>query len=137
MKNTKAEFAEVLQGLGKSDTKNVGEPVFYIELESPLDGETDYLVTVAVNGKTYGLTRPHEGDYLDPRIIYFSLTDGHQVDFVDGAKKQSDASAKCDLSHYSGTATVTLYKTDPQTDGTYPTGLVKVKEQTVQIENGD
>ena len=137
MKNTKAEFDEVLQGLGKSDTHNVGEPVFYIELTEPLDGETDYLVTVAVDGKTYGLTRPHEGDYLDPRIIYFSLTDGAQIDFVNGVRKSNNANAKCDLSSYTGTATVTLYKTDPQQSGVYPTGLVQVKQQTVQIENGD
>lgn len=133
---TKSDFDEVLRKLGKSDDKNVGEPVFYLLLDGPLDKATDYLVTVNVKGKTYGLTRPHGGSYVDDSVIYFSLTNGHQVDFVDGAKKQSDVEAACDLSDYSGTATVTLYKTDAQTEGTYPTGLEQIKQETVQISNG-
>lgn len=134
---TKSDFDEVLSGLGKSDDKNVGEPVIYILMDSPLDKSTDYLVTVDVKGKAYGLTRPHSGDYVDDTVIYFSLTDGHQVDFVDGVRKQSDEEAACDLSDYSGTATVTLYKTDAQSEGTYPTGLEQIKQETIQISNGD
>lgn len=111
--------------------------MFYIELQDALDDATDYLVTVEVDGKTYGLTRPHDGDYVSQKVIYFSLTDGAQVDFVNGVRKSNNANAKKDLSSYTGTATVTLYKTDPQSSGTYPTGLVKVKEQQIQIENGD
>ena len=56
---------------------------------------------------------------------------------MNGVRKSNNANAKKDLSSYTGTATVTLYKTDPQSSGTYPTGLVKVKEQQIQIENGD
>lgn len=123
----------MLQKLGKSDDKNVGEPVFYILLDEALDTVYDYLVTVNVKGKTYGLTRPHDGSYVDNSVIYFALTDGHQVDFVDGQKKQSDEEAACDLSDYSGQAVVTLYKTDDQEEGVYPTGLVQVKQETIQI----
>lgn len=135
---TKAAFDKVLEGLGLGpDPHNVGDQVFYIVLDKPLSSDDDYLVTVAVNGKTYGLTRPHGGSYLSPKIIYFSMVDGHQVDFVDGVRKQSDTAAKCDLSKFSGDAVVTLYKTDAQTEGTYPTGLVRIQQQTITFANGD
>lgn len=94
-------------------------------------------MVVNVKDHAYGLTCPASERKTGWTKMYWQLTDGKQVDFLDGEKKGSNAAAKCDLAGYSGTATVTLYKTDTQVKGTYPTGLVKVKEQTVQIQNGD
>ena len=133
---SKQDFQSVLDELGAEDTHNVGEPLFYIVLESPLDAETDYLVTVAVDGKTYGLTRPHGGDYASDKLIYFSLTDGAQIDFVNGVRKSNNANAKKDLSDFEGQATVSLYKTNAQQPGVYPTGLELIKQEAIQLSRG-
>ena len=106
-------------------------------VDEPLASDTDFLITNEVNGKTYGICCPHEGRSPKATILYFSMVDGFQVDFVDGKKKQSDKAAACDLSDFNGIATLTLYKTDPQKAGVYPTGLEQIKQQTVQIGSGE
>ena len=103
----------------------------------PLGNTVDYLFTVDVQGKTYGITAPAKDRKGTEIKLYFSLDSGRQVDFVDGIKKESDDAAKCDLSSFSGDAVMKFYKTDPQQDGVWPTGLKLVRQKTLHIENGD
>lgn len=133
-KATKAEADAALSATGKQ-VKDAANNTFYLIFDRAIGNKVDLLITVEVNNKTYGITSPAADRKGDEIKLYFSLGSGRQIDFVDGAKKESDATAKVDLSSYSGTAKMTLYRTDKQTEGVYPTGLVQLDQQTIQIQN--
>lgn len=136
-KATKDDADAALSAVGNKVT-DCGDNTFYFIFDEPLPVDDDYLITVDVKGHTYGICSPASSRKATPGCIklYFQLNNGKQVDFLDGKKKQADAEAVCDLSDFTGTATMTLYKTDKQEDGVYPTGLEKLKLKTIQISNG-
>lgn len=130
----KATRAEVNEALQVSDGADC---TFFVTFDGQLGTEDDLLITVAVKDHVYGITSPGSSRRATSTKLYFTLANGRQTDFVDGAKKTTDAAAKCDLSDFTGDATLTVYKTDPQTVGTYPTGLVQIKQETIHITMGD
>lgn len=119
-----------VEATGQADAK-VGQ-VFVVKFDKPI-GDHDYLVTVAINGKTYGLGV--EGKKSPTwQQIYFTLQDGRQVDFVDGAPKTTNASAKLDLSSPSGTAVLTVYQLEGDFDAKeYPTDMTEIATQTINL----
>lgn len=113
------------------------DDTFYFIFDEPIDKDADLLITVDVNGHEYGIVSPASSRADVPGCIklYFTLSDGKQTDFVDRVKVEDPESAKCDLSEFTGTALMSLYVTDKQVEGTYPTGRMLVKRKTLPIAN--
>lgn len=117
--------------LGVSDCV---DQTFYIKFNKEL-GDKDYLIVQEVQGKKYGLIIEASKNPTWKKA-YWTLTDGRQVDFVDGAKKASNNAAKVDLSSFSGAVNTTVYQLTGAWDGnTYPTDLVEIGQTTITVSN--
>lgn len=128
---TKQEANEVLSSVGNPVTGAADETLYFI-FDSPLDPDTDYLVTVDAD-KQYGITSPSSSRKSVPHAtkLYFTLKSGKQTDFVNQVKCDDPENGKLDLSTYQGKLTMRFYRTDKQQDGVYPTGLVLLKEKAM------
>ena len=120
-----------LSAVGNKVT-DAGDDTFYVIFDEPLTG--DYLITVDADGKSYGVTSPASSRAEIPGCIklYFQLTNGKQTDFIDG-EVATPETGKLDLSDYNGDVLMSVYKTDKQSPGVYPTGRVLVKRKTIHI----
>ncbi len=134
---TKDAANAVLSSVGNPVT-DAGDNTFYLMFAEPLGSDADYLITVDANEHVYGVVSPASSREKTPGTfkLYFQLGNGKQTDFLDGVKVESAESAKCDLSSFSGTATVRFYRTDTQEVGVYPTSLQLIKLKTIEISNG-
>lgn len=132
-KATKDELDAYLSELGlDGDSNNVSDQIFYIHYSKGLDDTTDYVTFVEVNGHTYGVGHTHVEK--EETVTYFSMKNGYQVDYVDGAVKTKE-NASCDLTEYSGDAKVSLYRVDGQLDlGTYPENMTLIAETAVKVK---
>lgn len=110
---------------------------FYFIFDEPLSEDADYLITVDIDGHEYGVVSPATSRAETPGCIklYFALDDGKQTDFVDRVKVEDPESAKFDLSEFTGPAVMSLYLTDKQVEGTYPTGRILIRRKTLPIAN--
>lgn len=114
--------------LGVSDA-GVGQ-VFYAKFDKPVEAP-GLLFVVEAQGKKYGLIEPNPAGKTK---FYFTLQNGVQTDFVDGKKKANNAEGKLDLSSFSGTVTMTVYKTlTAPTTETYPTDIEQIKTESITI----
>lgn len=110
------------------------DQTFYVKFTKPL-GDYDYLVVQEYLGKKYGII-VDATKHPEWTKIYWTLADGRQVDFVDGAKKANNAAAKVDLTSFSGTIPTTIYRLAEPWDGTkYPTDLEVVDTLSIQVSN--
>lgn len=105
---------------------------FYVHFDKPL-GDCDYMIEVEIAGKKYGLGVEGKKN-PEWTKAYFTLSDGRQVDFVDGVPKTTNASAKVDLSSPSGTAVLTVYQLEGDFDPkTYPTDKTQIFTETIAL----
>lgn len=122
---------------------SVGNPVtdcstntIYIILDKPLGGTGDYLMLIETAEHTYGLTCLAQDRKPTPFKFYCELNDGKMVDYLDGEKKSDDASAKLDLSSYTGDIKVTLASCNYTDKEHYPTDIVPIESKVVSIDAG-
>lgn len=117
--------------LGVSDAV---DQTFYIKFDKEL-GDSDYLIVQEIQNKKYGLII--EGTKNPTwKKAYWTLIDGRQVDFVDGAKKANNTAAKIDLSSFSGAVPTTVYRlAEPYNGNTYPTDMVEVGKVSITVSN--
>lgn len=130
---TRGEFNEYAKSVGLDDDKmNVSDQVFYIHYAEPLDEVTDYVTMVDVNGHRYGVGHKHVEDA--ETLTYFSMKNGYQVDYVDGAVKTEENKA-CDLSGFHGEAKVSLYRVNGELDyDAYPEDMSLMAEMDIAFE---
>lgn len=137
MRATKEEANAVLSSIGNEVT-DAEDNTFFWMFDEPLPQDADYLLTVEVDGKNFGITSPSKSRKSTPNCIklYFQLNNGKQTDFVDGQKASEDT-GKFDFSTYTGVAISSLYLTDPQSDGVYPTGLKLLRQKSIYFDNAE
>lgn len=122
--------AKLTELLGKP-VSNAPEETFFVQFDREVPKGTPFLFEIVKDGKAYGTVTTTGGEGFT--VAYWSIKDGADVQFVDGVKAGDAASAKCDLADYEGDVTLTVYKTDKQTQGTYPTGLVMLRKRIIKI----
>lgn len=124
-----------LSAVGNKVTDAV-DNTLYVIFDKPIEG--DYLITVDVDDKSYGIVSTAKDRVKVPGCIklYFQLTDGKQTDFVDGEVATPETGA-FDLSSYEGDLLLSVYRTNEQSPGVYPTGRVLVKRKTIHIGGSD
>lgn len=134
---SKDEANRALSAVGNPVTDAEAYTLFAI-FDKPLDPKADYLITFDANGKSYGITSPATSRVDMPNCIklYFQLTNGKQTDFVDREKATPETGA-FDLGSFEGTAVMSVYRTDPQVEGTYPTGLSLIWRKTLEFAPTD
>lgn len=129
---TKADANELMSAeSGKKITDGVVD-TFWIVVGNPLSKDGHYFVTCDVDGKCYGLNLDVKKDNVT--IIYFSLASGEQIDFVDGTKKQDNATAKNELKGYKGKAVIRLWSTEAREGTEYPKAMNLLAEKTVAVD---
>lgn len=116
---------------------DAGDYTFYVIFDRALGTTDDYLLTVDADGTSYGVRSLGSKRKPTDTKLYFTLTSGAQVDFVDRKKKTSDETAKLDLATYEGRLVFAVWRTDPQQDGVWPTGRVLLRRQTIEVTQDD
>lgn len=131
---TAEEANEALSSIGNPVT-DAGDYTFFWMFDEPLPADQDYLCTVEVGGKTFGVVSDAASRVPGCTKLYFQLNNGKQTDFVDGVKCESPEDGKFDFSSFAGVAISSLYATDKQEDGTFPAGLRLVRQKSVRFNN--
>lgn len=127
----------VSKEMGNAVLSRVGDTVsdcavytFYKIFDAAGNGDTGHLFEVEVNGKRYGVLSKS----TTHRKLYFTLSGGKQIDFVDGVKAAKDPGF--DLTSYTGDITVRLYSCPKVEDDNYPAALKLLEEYTCHLEKG-